>query len=139
MRSFGESTTALPWQASAPGFGFGPPQAAPPWLPQPARWRQLAADQQAADAASMLTLYQDALRTRRALRRHWRADDTLVWLDAPAAVLAFRRADGFGCVVNLGATPVDLPAHRAVLLASGPLTGGQLPPDTAAWLQLAAG
>lgn len=33
-----------------------------------------------------------------------------------------------------GAAPVPLPAHREVLLASGPVTGGSLPPDTAAWL-----
>jgi alpha-glucosidase len=129
----------LPWRADAPGFGFGPPGAAPPWLPQPADWRQLAADRQAADADSMLALYQSALHTRRALRNGWRADDTLTWLDAPDRVLAFRRADGFGCLVNLDTAPVALPAHRALLLASGPLTDGQLPPDTAAWLHLAAG
>jgi hypothetical protein len=35
---------------------------------------------------------------------------------------------------HLGAAPVPLPAHREVLLTSGPLTGGGLPPDTAAWL-----
>jgi alpha-glucosidase len=29
---------------------------------------------------------------------------------------------------------VPLPAHREVLLASGPVAGGSLPPDTAAWL-----
>ena len=25
----------LPWRADAPGFGFGPADGAPPWLPQP--------------------------------------------------------------------------------------------------------
>jgi alpha-glucosidase len=29
---------------------------------------------------------------------------------------------------------VPLPAHRDVLLASGPVPRGSLPPDTAAWL-----
>jgi alpha-glucosidase len=29
---------------------------------------------------------------------------------------------------------VPLPAHREVLLASGPLADASLPPDTAAWL-----
>jgi alpha-glucosidase len=38
------------------------------------------------------------------------------------------------CVANLSATPVGLPPHTSVLLASGPLDGGQLPPDTTAWL-----
>jgi alpha-glucosidase len=126
----------LPWRADAPGFGFGPPEAAPPWLPQPAGWRELAADRQAADPDSMLTLYRAALRIRRASRNRWHADDTLAWLQAPDGVLAFSRADGFGCVVNLGPAPVALPPHRALLLASGPLTGRLLPPDTAAWLDL---
>jgi alpha-glucosidase len=51
-------------------------------------------------------------------------------------VLAFGRAGGFGCVVNLSGDPVPLPLHVKVLLASGPLTDGLLPPDTAAWLSL---
>ena len=126
----------LPWQAGAPGFGFGPPGAAPPWLPQPAGWRQLAADQQAADSDSMLALYQAALRVRRAASNRRPADDTLTWLDAPADVLAFSRVGGFGCVVNLGTRPAPLPPHRVLLLASGPLVDGLLPPDTAAWLDL---
>jgi alpha-glucosidase len=42
-------------------------------------------------------------------------------------------------VVNFGQQPTALPPHRAVLLASGPLADAQLPPDTAAWLRLAAG
>jgi alpha-glucosidase len=129
----------LPWQAGAPGFGFGPPGAAPPWLPQPPGWRQLAADRQDADPGSMLALYRAALQTRRAGLSRWRADDTLTWLDSTDGVLAFRRVDDFGCVVNLGAAPVALPAHRDLLLASGPLADGQLPPDTAAWLVLSAG
>jgi alpha-glucosidase len=36
--------------------------------------------------------------------------------------------------VNLSEVPYPLPAHRDVLLASGPLEAGTLPPDTAAWL-----
>ena len=41
---------------------------------------------------------------------------------------------GFILAANLGAAAVPLPAHREVLLTSGPVTGGNLPPDTAAWL-----
>jgi alpha-glucosidase len=29
---------------------------------------------------------------------------------------------------------MPLPAHREILLASGPVTGASLPPDTAVWL-----
>jgi alpha-glucosidase len=52
-------------------------------------------------------------------------------------MLAFRRADGFGCVVNFSARPVPLPPHDQLLLTSGPLQDGLLPPDTAAWLRIA--
>jgi alpha-glucosidase len=39
-------------------------------------------------------------------------------------------------VVNLSAAPVELPAHSALLLASGPLGGdARLPQDTAVWLR----
>ena len=55
------------------------------------------------------------------------------WLPAPDDVLAFTRGD-FICVVNLSPDPVEPPPHKEVLLASGPLTDGLLPPDTAAWL-----
>jgi alpha-glucosidase len=122
----------LPWQALAPGIGFGPPGATAPWLPQPEEWRRLAADTQAADPDSMLALYRAALRARSG--RPGLADDTLTWLDSPGDVLAFSRASGFSCVVNLAAGPVPLPPHDEVVLASGPLDGSLLPSDTAAWL-----
>ncbi len=122
----------LPWQADAPGFGFGPPDGAGPWLPQPERWRSLAADAQDADPDSMLALYRAALAIRKSLPAL--GDGTLTWLDAPDGVLAFGRAGGFACVVNISAGHVPLPAHEEILLASGPLQDGKLPPDTAAWL-----
>jgi alpha-glucosidase len=123
----------LPWQAGAPGFGFGPPGGAPPWLPQPAGWRALAADVEPADASSMLTLYRTALRIRRS--SGYFATDEFAWLDASADVLAFGRSRGFRCMVNLSAEAVPLPSGAELLLASGPLDGGLLPPDTAAWLR----
>jgi alpha-glucosidase len=43
------------------------------------------------------------------------------------------------CVCNLSSASIDLPDHTDVLLASGPLTDGQLPPDTTVWLRPAAG
>jgi alpha-glucosidase len=122
----------LPWLADAPGLGFGPPDGAKPWLPQPEQWRSLAADAQQADPDSMLAHYRAALRIRKS--HSVPGDDALTWLDGPEGVLAFTRPGGFACVINISGEPVTLPAHQAVLLTSGPLDGGKLPPDTAAWL-----
>jgi alpha-glucosidase len=124
----------LPWQAGAPGFGFGPPDSAAPWLPQPESWRQLAVSSQDGDPGSVLELYRAALRLRAV--RDQVADDTLTWLEAPGGVLAFTRPGGWHCVVNISGGAVPLPPHDQILLTSGPLDGGLLPPDTAAWLQL---
>ncbi|WP_188079015.1 glycoside hydrolase family 13 protein [Actinotalea subterranea] len=127
----------LPWSGDAPPYGFSP-TAREPWLPQPRDWADLTAEHQAQDPGSMLSLY----RTLLALRR----DDpdlrtgALRWLDADAhdGVLAFMRGDGLACVVNLSPAPVPLPAHDAVLVASGELVDGLLPTDTAVWLRLPA-
>ncbi|CAL9666693.1 Oligo-1,6-glucosidase 1 [Streptomyces sp. enrichment culture] len=48
----------LPWAAGEPHCGFG--AQTPPWLPQPDTWPDYAADRQAADPGSMLTLYRQA-------------------------------------------------------------------------------
>jgi alpha-glucosidase len=127
----------LPWQAAAPGFGFGPAGSAAPWLPQPPQWKTLAADAQDGDSQSMLELYRAALRVRRT--RGQLDDDALAWQETPEGVLAFSRPDGLHCVLNISGEPVPLPAHDELLLASGALADGLLPPDTAVWLRTQAG
>ncbi|MCX5386147.1 alpha-amylase family glycosyl hydrolase [Streptomyces sp. NBC_00083] len=106
---------------------------ATPWLPQPADWARYAADRQGGVPSSMLALYRRALLLRRTQPGF--GDGTLTWLEAPEGVLAFAREAGLCCVVNLGDAPVPLPAHRSLLLASGPLADGLLPKDTAVWLR----
>src|SRR6266536_1730772 len=124
----------LPWSGSAAPFGFSPDHAdSPPWLPQPAAWRSLTAAAQSADPDSTLGLYRAALRIRRA--EPGLGDGPLTWLPSGRDVLAFGRPGEFACAVNLSAGPIELPAHRSVVLTSGPLAGGLLPPDTAAWLR----
>ncbi len=83
----------------------------------------------------MLSLYREALQIRRS--EPALGDGSLRWLDAPGGVLAFARGERFACVLNLSAEAVELPPHEAVLLASGPLEGGLLRPDTAVWLRAA--
>jgi alpha-glucosidase len=124
----------LPWSGDTPPFGFSPDGAtATPWLPQPADWKGRTAQAQTGDPQSMLALYQTAIRLRRA--EAGLGDGELRWLPAPADVLAFARSDDFTCVVNLSGAAVPLPAHQLRLLASGPLDGELLPPDTAVWLR----
>ncbi|MDP9798285.1 alpha-glucosidase [Catenuloplanes nepalensis] len=116
----------LPWSDSEPPFGFG---TGTPWLPQPRAWKDRTVAVQRADPASMLSLYRAALRLRRGL------SGGLAWIDAAPDVLAFRRSS-FACVANLSAVPVPVPFDGDVLLASGPLEDGLLPPDTTLWIAL---
>jgi alpha-glucosidase len=136
------SRVPLPWSGAEPPFGFSPPGAdARPWLPQPKDWRDLTVAVQAGDPGSMLALYRRALAIRRA--EPALGDGPMTWRPGAAQVLAFDRTAGAGepgvrCVVNLSGRPAKLPAHGGVLLASGPLDSGALPPDTAAWLRAPA-
>ena len=88
---------------------------------------------QEGDPGSMLELYRAALVLRRDLGL---GIGDLTWVDAGPDVVAFRRGDGFECRVNLGATPMELPADAEVLLASGDVASGVLPTDTAVWLAI---
>ncbi|MFJ1968340.1 glycoside hydrolase family 13 protein [Streptomyces sp. NPDC087903] len=118
----------LPWAAEAPFAGFGSREE--PWLPPPVGWTSYAVDRQQDAPDSMLTLYREAIRLRPAF-----GSAPLTWLPAPDGVLAFARAEGVTCVVNLADAPVDLPTHTRLLLGSGPLDStGRLPKDTAVWL-----
>jgi alpha-glucosidase len=118
----------LPWESTAPSYGFGPTDAS--WLPQPEQWAELARDVQRDDAASTLSLYRDALALRRA---HDLGAGTLEWLAGyPESTLAFRNGDVV-VIANAGDSPVDLP-DGDVLLSSEPFDGRTLPADTTVWL-----
>jgi alpha-glucosidase len=127
----------LPWARTGRNYGFSagasPETPEPPWLPQPPDWGQYSVEVQEAGGSSVLSLYRAALRLRRehpALGR-----GTMSWLqDAQAGLLCFAREPGFVFAANLGASPVPVPPHREILLASGPVPDGTLPPDTAVWL-----
>jgi alpha-glucosidase len=130
------SRVPLPWSGQEPPFGFSPPGAtAEPWLPQPKEWRDLTVEAESGAPGSMLELYRTALRIRRA--EPALGDGPMTWLASADGVLAFDRGDGVRCVANLSGEPAALPADAQVLLASGPLTDGLLPPDTSAWLRTA--
>ena len=124
----------IPWEASAPAYGFN--GTGETWLPQPVQWRGLARAVQRQDAASTPTRYPE-------LRRLRRADDlgrgVLGWLDAGEAAVAFRRGD-ITVVVNMGTAPIDLLAFTrgrepVFLVQSEAFAGSALPANTAAWLK----
>jgi alpha-glucosidase len=121
----------LPWSGTEPPFGFSVPPAVP-WLPQPKDWERYTVAAQQDDRASFLSLYRVALRLRRELTAL--GAGPLEWAEHGPSVLAFTRGEEFTFAANLGNAPVPLPPHREILLASGPLRDGNLPPDTAAWL-----
>ena len=125
----------LPWTAQGGSFGFSPADATgTPWLPQPEWFAKYAADEQAGDADSVLSLYRAALRLRRELFDA--AEETIDWVDTGRAdVVAFRRS-GVVCATVFGAEPFTPPAEwGAPLVASAALSGGALPGDSAAWFQ----
>jgi len=138
----------LPWAASGPSFGFSPEGvSAKPWLPQPPGFGPLSVEAELHSAESMLSLYRDALRLRRS--QEGLGDGPLNWIvpypndtdpadphdTVPSDVLAFARGEHFISVTNFGSSPVPLPEHKQVLLASSELQDSLLPPDTTAWLR----
>jgi alpha-glucosidase len=121
----------IPWSAGDPSYGFSP-SGVRPWLPQPATFAELTAEKHDGDADSTLEFYRRALDCRRDLVRS--IPYTLEWQKSPEGALFFTRGP-LTCAINCGTEAVRLPEHDSALLASGPLTGGLLPPDTAVWLR----
>ncbi len=120
----------IPWSGTQPPFGFGPGEGQP-WIPQPADWSALSVEAQTGVAGSTLEFYRTALAARRAFVAT--AGDTVELIGADPDVLAFRRGP-VTVVVNCGTAPAVLPDGE-VIAASGELSTGKLPADTAVWLR----
>jgi alpha-glucosidase len=120
--------TPMPWDASAnAGFTSGDP-----WLPLNPDWRTRNVAAEAADPDSMLTLYRDLLRLRRAYPALSIGDVRL--LRAEGDVLAYERIyEGERIVValNLGERPqpVSCPPGTTLLTTGGTYDAGILAPD----------
>ena len=126
----------LPWQADAPGFGFGP--SGRTWLPQPRIYGEYAVDRQEGVDGSTLELYRRLLALRRC---HRLGRGTLTWDESRTntRVLAFTTAtpghQPVSVVVNLGRRAMGLPPGARVLASSAPLEpSGSLGSDVAVWL-----
>jgi alpha-glucosidase len=118
----------LPWEAEAPGTGFGPTAAT--WLPLPDTWSSYARDTQQGVPGSTLEFYREALATR---REHALGEGAVEWLPSDDAdVLTFRNG-GVTVVANTGAGSAPLPEGR-IIVASGPVAADHIPGDTTIWL-----
>jgi alpha-glucosidase len=118
----------MPWRGSRSPFGFGP-RGTTPWLPMPDDWAPLTVAAQRQDPRSTWSFYRAALRAR---RRFARSDASVEIVGRRATVLELRRG-GLTVLCNCGSRPVRMPSGE-VVLTSGPLSAGLLPPDTAVWL-----
>ena len=121
----------LPWGGAEPPYGF---TTGTPWLPMPDGWSGVTVEAETADPDSTLSLYQQMLAQRRSVTDLTSLD--VAWVGAPDGCLAFRRGASVVVIANLGEVPAVLPAGR-ILLASGPVAGAVLPPNTAVWLDAA--
>ncbi|MEX0428063.1 glycoside hydrolase family 13 protein [Nocardioides sp. DS6] len=119
----------LPWSGTTPPYGFSA-VAGQPWLPQPAAWAALTVEAQTGAPASTLEFYRRALAARRT--HALSAGDEVELLDLGEDLFAFRRGP-LTVVLNAGEETTRLPA-RDVLIASGELEAGALPPNTCVWL-----
>ncbi len=80
----------------------------------------------------MLSLYRDALRIRRSHPVLSGTGSEVDWLDMGQEVIGFRRQSSFTCIVNLGASDVELPPGE-VVLSSVPVAD-TIPSDATVWL-----
>jgi alpha-glucosidase len=123
------SRVPMPWEGETPPFGFSDSDET--WLPLPAEWADLTVERQSDDLGSTLTFFRRAFQLRRSRAEFDGA--TVEWLDSPGDSLVFHRTGGLVCVLNASTQLIPLPEGE-VLMASGPIADGALPPDTAAWL-----
>lgn len=146
----------MPWKAADCGepaswspdfitggtFGFGPEQgdSADAHLPQPAWFKDFAADVEADDNGSMLHLYRKLLQLRQTVLTAT-GDTSADLLDMGDTVVVYSRpaTEGrrFLSVTNFGDEPIALPDDAVAIANSVPLTDdGKLDSDASVWLLL---
>jgi alpha-glucosidase len=104
-----------------------------PWLPQPANWGCFNAHDQLGDQSSMLELYRDALRIRRALDA---ATDITARSFDPNDLIAFERS-GLLCIFNLSTSTQALPdgLGSVILSSHSEATATSLPENSTIWIR----
>lgn len=126
----------MPWTRDARAYGFNTTGSA--WLPQPEGYSDLAVDAQTGIAGSTLELYRSllTLRKERALGRAALAEIEDLGEDVLGYVATAPGGERTLVIANLSPEAVDLPDDARLLIASGDLTDGRVPTDTAAWVAL---
>jgi alpha-glucosidase len=137
----------LPWGGAESPYNFTPLNTTDGWLPAPRRWREQdrrgPVERPRIDARPLPPCPRAAPRPARPRRRRTR------WLTATEVLrgnadnlLAFDRAPGFVCTVNVGDEPLTITRPGTLELASVDLDPDDLapgsdavtlPPDSAAW------
>jgi alpha-glucosidase len=118
----------IPWHGTRSPYGFGHGRATP-WLPMPDDWGPLTVAAQRRDPGSTWSFYRQALEARRGIAQN---ASSVEIVEGRSTVLELRRGD-LSVLCNCGSRPVRMP-DGDVVIASGPLLGDRLPPDTAVWL-----
>jgi len=119
----------IPWEGFAPALGFSPTGES--WLPQPAEWTAFARDAQSGVPGSTLELYRAALALR---SEHALGLGTVEWIPGLGTDVVALQNRGVTVLANAGDAGVEL-LDGEVLLASGPVDDGVLPPDTTVWMR----
>ena len=124
---------AVAVERSAPPFGFSA-AGVTTWLPQPESWAR--ADRRGA-ATGLASRCSRSTGPRCSAATSSRPSTAMSSAGGtpPLRVLDFERGDGLRCVVNFGPGDLAVQPGWDVVLASGGLVDGLLPPDSAAWLR----
>lgn len=122
----------IPWEKDAPAYGFNATGKA--WVDQPAKFAEMAVDQQLGDPDSTLELYRSLLRARKE-RGTATGNATFIELGPEIVAVDVTGPDGTTRVVmNLGATPWPIPSGIRLLVTSEPGIATEVGSDQAVWL-----
>ena len=120
----------IPWTKTGTNFGYG--DGKPAHLPQPSWMGEYSVETEDGDPESTLDMYRKALNLRRKLQ----TKEDLDWVGDEKDVLHFKRDGGWDVLINMSEAHVSVPSGE-VLVASGNLSGGQVPPHTTVWVKSA--
>ena len=121
----------LPWEKSAPAYGFSP--AGKAWLPQPEIFGELAPDQQAGEENSTLEMYRTALRLRRELELGKGTDVTIN--DSLGEGILSLTSGPITVLVNTTDKDAPLPEGAEVVFASAPDAKDTLAANSTVWIK----